>query len=135
MKKITSLIMLFVVGYFLNFISGNIIVTIIGCLLLGIMLQRRNKPSASKPLSFTPPQVTTLQCRLCGETMTPGSEFCRKCGSPMKESLMVVSGRYVTEAIPLAGERGTPLKVCPFCGSELGAVYEFCIKCGRKLSS
>ncbi len=56
MKKITSLIMLFVVGYFLNFISGNIIVTIIGCLLLGIMLGAK-KQTISFETSFlhTPP--------------------------------------------------------------------------------
>lgn len=153
-KKLPFFIVLFIAGYFLDLIFGNIFVAIVGCVLLGIVLERRNKPSPPKPLAFTQSKVASLQCGVCGVAMLPGWEFCRKCGSPLKASIMMVSGRQVIGAVPF---RGKPFPVpqaqlplgppsitnppppisgfCMECGTQIKPGKHFCIKCGAPVAS
>ena len=59
-------------------------------------------------------------CEVCGAEVPNTSNFCDKCGAPMKKEEPVVEETPVVE------------KVCVKCGTSLEADAAFCPNCGEK---
>jgi hypothetical protein len=101
-NKVASFVVLLVAGSILNMITGNVILTSIGCFALGYVLNRGGRPRAPKMEAPQTPVRTrtmsrsqksltapysgartrkTLQCRNCGAAISPNHAFCRTCGT------------------------------------------------------
>jgi RNA polymerase subunit RPABC4/transcription elongation factor Spt4 len=87
---------MFVVGTGLSYISGDFVVTTVGCFLLGLVLNRSQKPAQKAALSTSPiPQPKRqgfprmgapsagVRCVTCGATAKRYTKYCTSCGSEM----------------------------------------------------
>jgi uncharacterized OB-fold protein len=100
-NRIASSVLLVLGGIGLNFITGNIIVTTIGCFILGLLLNRRSKKRGQRtvvtksPLPQTNQQIqpalsssispaTGIRCGRCGAISERRSKYCAKCGSKLE---------------------------------------------------
>lgn len=82
MSTLQRYVVLFVVGIVLSFISdGNIVVTILGCLILGFIMNRKGGgvQSGRTPVGVVTPG--SLGCPKCAARVPVGDLYCRKCGS------------------------------------------------------
>ncbi len=100
-NRITSSVLLLLVGIGLNFITGNVIVTTIGCFVLGLFLNRSSKKRTQRtvltksPLPQTTQQIqpapsssmspiTSIRCGSCGAISGRRTKYCAKCGSKIE---------------------------------------------------
>ncbi len=100
-NRIASSVLLVLVGIVLNFITGNVIVTTIGCFVLGIFLNRSSKkraqgtvlkksslPQATQQIQSAPSSsmspITSIRCGSCGAISGRRTKYCAKCGSKIE---------------------------------------------------
>lgn len=119
-RSVVSFPLLFVAGTALSFITGNFIVTAVGCFLLGLVLKwsfnKRAQASnigSQSPLSRTSqiygspssPAITStgISCSSCGAYSDGHSNYCARCGSrigaPPKPANETDSRRYSPQTI------------------------------------
>jgi predicted amidophosphoribosyltransferase len=115
-NRITSSVLLLVVGIVLNFITGNVIVTTIGCFVLGLVLNRSGKkrgaqeqfgtksalPQFTKSVQKSPALTVPtegVRCVSCGATVKQYRKYCSECGARMAQQKPAGEETYRPEQI------------------------------------
>jgi hypothetical protein len=87
MNTLQRYVVLFVVGIVLSYISdGNIVVTILGCLILGFIMNRKGGGAQSARTSVGVVTSGSLGCPKCAARVPIGDLYCRKCGSRIPQA-------------------------------------------------
>jgi predicted nucleic acid-binding Zn ribbon protein len=97
-------------------------------------------------LAHTPP-LSSEFCAKCGSPIRPGKKFCEKCGAaapaeapPPPSSLCAKCGAQLKPGKKFCEKCGAPVAsaqpaapTCPSCGSTVPAGKKFCTKCGARM--
>lgn len=134
MSRIRSAIILFVAGWVLSFLFNNLILTSVGCLLLGIVLERRSKPrtGAAKAATSTHVRrpVEKSLCPICRHQLTWIQQYnqwyCYNCTQYRQPA----PARPASRRPPIPSTTVTGMKYCIECGASIPEKAKYCGKCG-----
>lgn len=136
MSKIRSAIILFAAGWILSFLFNNMILTAAGCLVLGIVLDRKTKPKTAAAKTATSAHVQRPSeknlCPICRHQLTWIQQYnqwyCYNCEQYRQPTPARPPSPPLPRPSPSATTIGT--KYCMECGASIPERAKHCGKCG-----
>jgi len=136
MSRIRTAIILFAAGWVLSFLFNNMILTALGCLVLGIVLDRKPKTKmvAAKAATSTRVQHPSEKnlCPICRRQLTWIQQYnqwyCYSC----KQYRQPAPARPASPPSPRppSPSATTEMKYCISCGASIPERAKHCPKCG-----
>ena len=95
-KIIVQFLILFIIGSFISYLIGNLLITFFTCFLVSMMFNWKKIEGYRKKMKTEQPTQQSY-CQQCGSKLLSGSQFCHSCGSKMmtpSTSSSIASGEY-----------------------------------------
>jgi len=107
-NKIVTFVLMLVAGSILNVLTGNVILTSVGCFALGYVLNRSRKPNAPKAdTASTPVRMGTIRPKSLGKPKIP-------------------------QLTPYPASQVRTASSCPNCRAAISSHHKFCRSCGAR---